>query len=70
MMITEPAVCYRGNLRGLYVAPQNCHLSFSRNTIIDGAGDMAGRKLLAVKCGSAAGTGSQGVVFFDITGPW
>lgn len=69
-MLYEPGICYRGTLRGFYLAMQNCHASFSRNNIIDGSGDLAGRKLLAVKCGGPAGTTSQGVVFFDIAGPW
>lgn len=70
IVLSEGGVCLRGNTRGAYITPQNCHASFARNTIIDGAGDMAGRKLLAVKCGAPAGTSSQGVVFFDVTGPW
>lgn len=70
IVLSEDGVCLRGNTRGAYITPQNCHASFNRNTIIDGAGDMAGRKLLAVKCGSSAGTSSQGVMFFDVTGPW
>ncbi len=68
--LSEDGICLRGNTRGAYITPQNCHASFMRNTVIDGAGDMAGRKLLAVKCGSPAGTSSQGVMFFDVTGPW
>lgn len=66
----EPSVCLRGVLAGAYLTPQNCHANYSRNTLQDGSGDLAGRKLLAVKCGSAAGTSSQGVMFFDVTGPW
>ncbi len=66
----EPSVCLRGVLAGAYLTPQNCHASYSRNTIQDGSGDLAARKLLAVKCGISAGTSSQGVMFFDITGPW
>lgn len=68
--LSEDGVCLRGNTRGAYITPQNCHASFTRNTVIDGAGDMAGRKLLAVKCGAPANTSSQGVMFFDVTGPW
>lgn len=68
--LLEDGVCLRGNTRGAYITHQNCHASFTRNAIIDGAGDMAGRKLLAVKCGSPVGTSSQGVMFFDVTGPW
>ena len=66
----EPSVCLRGVLAGAYLTPQNCHANYSRNTLQDGSGDLAGRKLLAVKCGTPAGTSSQGVMFFDITGPW
>ena len=66
----EPSVCLRGVLAGAYLTPQNCHANYSRNTLQDGSGDLAGRKLLAVKCGAAAGTSSRGVMFFDVTGPW
>lgn len=68
--ILEPGVCLRGVITGAYVSPQNCHASYSRNTIQDGSSDLSGRKLLAVKCGSPASNSSQGVMFFDITGPW
>jgi len=60
----------RGVMRGLYVAPQNCHAAFNRLDVVTGSGDMGGRNLLAVKCGSPLSSLSQGVVFFDITGPW
>ena len=69
-LILEPGVCRRGHAPGLFVTPQGCHGQFSWRDKIDGQGELAGRKLLAVKCGSPAGTSSQGVVFFDITGPW
>lgn len=69
-VIFEPGVCVRGVFQGAYLTPQNCHASYSRNTIQDGSGDLAGRKLLAVKCGGPAGTSSQGVMFFDVSGPW
>ena len=69
-MLVEPSVCLRGVMPGAYVTPQNCHASYSRNTIQDGSGDLASRKLMAVKCGAPAGTVSAGVMFFDITGPW
>lgn len=68
--IVEPGVCLRGYSRGLHVTPQNCHASFGLRDKIDGQGDLVGRKLLAIKCGSPAGTSSEGVVFVDITGPW
>ena len=68
--IIEPSVCLRGYGRGLYVAPQILHTQFNWRDKIDGQGELAGRKLLAIKCGSPAGTTSQGAVFVDITGPW
>ncbi|MDE1555331.1 MULTISPECIES: hypothetical protein [Comamonas] len=66
-LIGESAVGLRGRLRGVHIPAQNCHASFSWCDTVDGLG---GRKLLAVKCGSPAGTASAGVLFFDITGPW
>ena len=69
-LIEQPSFCLRGVLAGAYLTPQNCHANYSRNTLQDCSGDLAGRKLLAVKCGGPAGTVSAGVMFFDITGPW
>ena len=60
----------RGYLRGLFHTPQNCHASFGQMERINGQGVFAGRRLMALKCGSMLGTVSQGVVFVDITGPW
>lgn len=60
----------RGRTRGVYRVPQNCHASFAQRTKIDGTGDLTGRKLLAIKCGSPNSASSQAVLFFDITGPW
>jgi len=60
----------RGYLRGLFHTPQNCHAAFGQMERINGQGVFAGRRLMALKCGSAAGQVSQGVVFVDITGPW
>lgn len=60
----------RGYFPGIYHAPQNLHRAFSWRDKIDGQGPLLGRKLMAVKTGSPAGAGSQGCVFFDITGPW
>jgi hypothetical protein len=60
----------RGHLRGLLGTPQNCHASFGQRDRITGQGPFAGKKLMAIKCGSSTGTVSQGVVFFDLTGPW
>ena len=69
-IIVEPSVCLRGYGRGLYVAPQNLHTQFNWRDKIDGQGELTGRKLLSIKCGSPAGSVSQGAVFIDITGPW
>lgn len=69
-LLLEPNVCRRGIDRGVYVVPQNCHAYFNWRDKIDGQGELAGRKLLAIKCGSPAGATSQGVAFIDITGPW
>jgi hypothetical protein len=69
-LIVERGATLRGVSRGLYVTPQNCHSAFAWRNKIDGMGGMAGRKLMAVKCGDPGGTASAAVVFFDITGPW
>lgn len=69
-LVAENNIALRGIVRGALVAPQNCHGAFTWRDKVDGQGTLAGRKLLAIKCGSPAGTVSQGVVFFDITGPW
>lgn len=69
-ILVEHAVCLRGYGLGLFVTPQNCHSAFSWRDKIDGQGELAGRKLLAIKCGGPASTTSAGVVFVDITGPW
>lgn len=68
--LTEAVGGLRGLLPGIYLTTQNCHASFSRLEKVVGQGNLVGRKLLAVKCGGANATASQGVVFFDITGPW
>ncbi len=69
-LLVERGVALRGVSRGLLLAAQNCHTQFNWRDKVPGQGQYAGRTLMAVKCGSAAGTSSQGVVFFDITGPW
>lgn len=69
-LLVESGVALRGVARGLLLAPQSCHDNFSRLQKIVGTGALTGRKLLAVKCGAPASLVSQGVVFFDITGPW
>lgn len=69
-LLVERGVALRGVSRGLLLAAQNCHAQFNWRDKVPGQGLYAGHTLMAVKCGSAAATSSQGVVFFDITGPW
>lgn len=69
-LLVERGVALRGVSRGLLMAVQNCHTQFNWRDKVPGQGQYSGRTLMAVKCGSPAGTSSQGVVFFDITGPW
>ena len=69
-LVAENNIAIRGIVRGALLAPQNCHGAFNWCDKVDGQGTLAGRKLLAIKVGAPAGTASQGVVFFDITGPW
>lgn len=69
-LLVERGVALRGVSRGLLPAVQNCHAQFNWRDKVPGQGQYAGRTLMAVKCGSPAATSSQGVVFFDITGPW
>lgn len=69
-LVVERGLAWRGVSRGLAMTPQNCHDKFNWRDKVGGQGLMAGRKLMAVKCGSPAATSSQGLVFFDITGPW
>lgn len=69
-LLVERGVVLRGVSRGLLLAAQNCNAQFNWRDKVPGQGQYAGRTLMAVKCGAAAGTSSAGVVFFDITGPW
>lgn len=70
MAVYEVLPDLRGYARGLLVSPQNCHGGFVWGDKLVGDGSYSGRKLMAVKAGSAASTTSVGVCFFDITGPW
>lgn len=69
-IVSEPGVTMRGAVRGVCVPIQSCHSAFAWRDLIDGQGRQAGRKLMAIKCGSPAGVASQGVLFVDVTGPW
>ena len=69
-VVMENAFCLRGRMRGALFPVQNCHYGFNWRDVIDGQGEYAGRKLYAIKCGGTTSSGSNGVMFFDITGPW
>lgn len=78
LMLSRMAVCevagnhWRGILPGVFFVPQAMSTaSFGWRDKIDGQGALLGRKLLAVKCGTPAGTAATPATgFFDITGPW
>lgn len=66
----EPNIALRGRLPGVLLPVQQCHSAFNWLDKIDGQDELIGRKLLAIKCGGAAGSSSLGLIFVDITGPW
>ena len=61
----------RGRMPGAYHCPQSGVLAVygSDVAIIKGQGVFAGKQLLTVQIGTP-NTGSQGVAFVDVTGPW
>lgn len=61
----------RGEMPGaLYCLQSGALAGFGSDAkVVDGEGDFAGKKLLSVHVGQM-GSSSQGVAFFDITGPW
>ncbi len=63
------ALGIRGTLPGLLHPVQDCGNAFATGAIVDGTGDLAGRRLMAIRTGPPAG-GTVGTVFIDITGPW
>ena len=62
----------RGDIPGLCHLPQSGVLAAGivDGDLIDGAGDLAGRKLLAVASGGAVTSNPAGVYLVDTTGPW
>jgi hypothetical protein len=66
----------RGRMPGSYVMPQNVDFAFQTFDLLDGAGDLAGKRLMFMRVGSPGyntqntSNGQVGVVAFDITGPW
>ena len=69
-LLVEIGVCLRGASRGVLLVPQLVRDMFDWRSKVDGQGSLAGRKLLAIKTGYPGAAGPQGVLFFDITGPW
>ena len=62
------ALGIRGTLPGLLHPVQDCGNAFATGAIVDGTGDLAGRRLMAIRTGPPAG-GTVGTVFLDVTGP-
>lgn len=61
----------RGELSGIWHVPQIvAHGTFAMGDTIPGAGDTAGRVLMAMPVSSSYGTLTWGHAFFDVTGPW
>jgi len=64
------ALGIRGTLPGLLHPVQDCGNAFATGAIVDGTGDLAGRKLLALRVAPPSGAQTAGTVFIDTTGPW
>lgn len=61
----------RGYLPGLRYSPQVVNTSFSSGDVVAGSGDMAGKKVQAVRLGALITTPAQcGCVFVDHTADW
>ena len=61
----------RGYLPGLRYSPQAVNTSFSTGDVVAGSGDMAGKKVQAVRLGALMATPAQcGCVFIDPTSDW
>jgi hypothetical protein len=65
--LVQSGVGLRGRFRGIYDCPQNFGTLYPTRTIIDGQGDFADRKLMAVAVNRGV---AGGALFLDITGPW
>lgn len=63
------ALGIRGTLPGLLHPVQDCGAAFATGAIVEGTGDLAGRRLMAIRTAPPAG-GTVGTVFLDVTGPW
>lgn len=64
----------RAMIPGVYHCPADVRSFFSSQSVIDGQGALAGRKLIALRVGGMTETDSfgnaSGRAFIDITGPW
>ena len=64
------ALGIRGTLPGLLHPVQDCGNAFATGAIVEGTGDLAGRRLMAIRTAPPAGAVVAGTVFIDVTGPW
>lgn len=62
-----PSFEHRSIFPGIFHVSQNAFAQFTSKTKVNGTGELNGRKLLSLLLGS---TVVNGVVFFDVTGPW
>ena len=62
---------FRGYLPGIRYSPQVVNSAFNSGDVVAGSGDMAGKKVTAVRMGNLISTPSQcGMVFIDHTSDW
>ena len=62
---------FRGYLPGIRYSPQVVNSAFNTGDVVAGSGDMAGKKVTAVRMGNLIATPSQcGMVFIDHTSDW
>lgn len=70
-VILHGSLGFRGYLPGIRYSPQVVNASFGTGDVVAGSGDMAGKKVMAVRLGNLITTPSQcGVVFVDHTSDW
>lgn len=71
----SPILCvqatgYRGYFPGIYGAWQSVAQALQTDDVITGGAAMAGKKLRALRTGTAAAGASQGMLFFDAVSDW
>lgn len=64
------ALGIRGTLPGLLHPVQDCAAAFATGAVVDGSGEFAGRRLLAIRAAPPGAGLTAGTVFLDTTGPW